>query len=395
MDGSLLAKLAKPAVRWGLLANAMLLSLAGCSTLDSLNPFSSTPDVKHKPAELHAIHALINARVSWKQVAGKSEKYQFAPAVVGDSVFVAGAAGDLQRLEAGRVVWKTAVGQALSAGVAADARIVVVGTPKGEVLAFDAAEGKPLWKSRVSSELLAPPALAEGLVVVRSGDNRLFALDAADGQRRWVYQRPMPALSLRSFAAPLIDGSFVFAGFPGGKLVAVTINGGAQAWEGTVAVPKGVTELDRVADINTAPVIAGRQVCAVAYQGKVACFDLGNGGQTWARELSSTVGLSADERQLYVTDDKSTLHALDLTSGASLWKQDRLQFRQLTAPQALGRSVAVADLQGFVHFINAEDGGFLARVPTEAAAIVATPQRTPTGVVVQSLAGGIFAIETQ
>lgn len=374
------------------LALAAVLSAAGCSTLDSLNPFSSSGP---KLAELPPITASIGVRTAWRESVGKSDIYVFTPAVVGDAAFVAGGKGEVLRIEGGAVRWKIDAGTPLSGGVGSDGRRVVVGTPKGEVLAFDADGGKELWRARVSSEVLAAPAVSDTLVVVRSGDNRIFAFDAADGKRKWVYQRQTPPLSLRTFAAPLIDGGYVFAGFPGGKLMAITTNNGASAWEGTVALPKGTTELDRVADITSAPVIAGRMICAVAYQGRIACFDLGTGNLAWARDMSSAVGLAADDRHIYVSDDQGAVHALALTGGASIWKQDKLRQRQLSAPLALGSTIAVGDLQGMVHFLSREDGAFVGRATTDGTPVATQPQRLGDRLLLQTRGGSVLALDVQ
>lgn len=366
--------------------------LTGCSTLDALNPFSSNGP---KMAELQPIKATATARVLWRQSVGKAGLYSFSPAIVGSSVYAAGNSGSVMRIDDGVVVWKIDTGQLLSGGVGTDGRLVVVGTPKGEVLAFAAADGKPLWKARATSEILSPPAIGEGLVIVRSADNRLAAYDAEDGRRKWIYQRPVPALSLRVTSAPVIDGKFVFAGYPGGKLIAVSLANGAAAWEGAVALPKGATELDRVADITSQPIISGRLICAVAYQGRVACFELGNGTQAWARDMSSAAGLSIDGRVLYVTDDKGAVHALDLASGASLWKQDKLFLRKVSAPVARRGLVAVADVQGIVHFLGRDDGAFAVRLTTDGSPVVAPPQLQGSSIVVQTSNGGVFAIEAE
>ena len=369
-----------------------VLVLSGCSTLESMNPFSSSGP---KMAELQPIKATATARVLWRESAGKADLYAFTPAVVGASVYAAGKDGALMRIDDGKVVWKINAGQSLSGGVAADDRLVVVGSPKGDVLAFASADGKLLWKARATSEILAPAALGDGLVVVRSGDNRLAGYDAQDGKRKWIYQRPVPALSLRVFAAPVIDGKYVFAGFPGGKLIAVSTNNGAAVWEGTVAMPKGATELDRVADITSSPVISGRLICAVAFQGRVACFELGNGTQAWARDMSSSVGLTIDSRYLYVTDEKGAVHALDLASGASLWKQDKLFLRKVTAPVARRGFVAVADAEGIVHFLKRDDGSFVARLTTDGSPVVAPLQSLGANILIQTSKGGVFAIEAE
>jgi outer membrane protein assembly factor BamB len=346
-------------------------------------------------AELLPIIPTAEARIVWKESASKSEQYVFTPAVVGGAVYAAGGKGDVLRIEDGAVKWKVNLGVPLSGGVGSDGRRVIVGSPKGDVIALDASDGKEMWRTRVTSEVLAAPAVDSNIVVVRSGDNRLFAFDVNDGKRKWVYQRQTPPLSLRSFAAPLIDNNFVFVGFPGGKLVAVTTNNGALAWEGAVAQPKGTTELDRVADITSAPVLAGRLICAVAYQGRVACFDLNSGNIAWARDMSSSSGLAVDGRYVYVSDDRGAVHALDMASGASIWKQDKLFLRQLSAPVARGRFVTVADVKGVVHFLSRDDGSFAARVTTDGSAITAPLQVLDNKVLLQTRGGAVMALEVQ
>jgi outer membrane protein assembly factor BamB len=372
----------------------MTLLLAGCSTIESMNPFSSGSSGP-KMAELQPIKATVDARVVWSANVGKGDGYVFLPAVVGSTVYAASKDGNLVRLDDGKQAWRINAGQALSGGVGSDGKTVVVGSPKGDLLAFSATDGTSLWKAKATSEILAPPALGEGLVVVRSGDNRLAAFDLADGKRKWIYQRPTPALSLRVTASPVVADKYVFAGFPGGKLIAVSTANGAPLWEGTVALPKGTTELDRVADITSPPVIDGRDICAVAFQGRVACFDLGSGNLVWARDMSSAAGLSIDGRYVYVSDDKGAVHALDRASGASIWKQDKLSLRRLTAPLARRNLIAVADVQGVVHFLSREDGSFSARVTTDGSPVVASMQSFGSSLVLQTRNGGVYAIEVQ
>ena len=366
--------------------------LGACSSLDAMNPFASKGP---KMAELQPFKASVEARVAWRESVGKSDLYSFTPAVVGNAVYAASRDGTIVRLEDGKRVWRINAGLPLSGGVGADGRILVVGTAKGDVLAFDTSDGKALWSAKVSSDVLAPPAIGEGLVVVRSGDNRLIAFDAIDGKRKWTYQRSTPPLSLRSTSAPLIDGKFVLSGFPGGKLIAVSVANGAAVWEGTVALPKGATELDRVADITSQPVVSGRTICAVAFQGKVSCFDIGSGNTLWARDMSSAVGLTIDARYLYVTDDKGAVHALDMASGASIWKQDKLLNRRVTAPLPRRGLIVVADAQGYVHFLNRDDGAFVGRLSTDGSPVVAPLQSLDSRVLVQTSGGAVLAIEAQ
>jgi outer membrane protein assembly factor BamB len=377
-----------------LVCAVVLVTLAGCSsvgsTLDKLNPFSSSSP-KVKPAELQPIDASVTLKPLWQASLGSAGEFVFTPAVVGDSVYAASKEGTLARFDNGQQVWRISVGQVLSGGVGSDGLRVAVGTPKGEVLVFDAENGKELWRARASSEILAAPALGDDLVMVRSGDSRIFGFDKIDGKRKWVYQRSTPALSLRTNVGIVLGPRAVLAGFPGGKLVAVATNNGAALWEMTVALPKGSTELERMADVTSLPVLGGREVCTAVFQGRVSCVDLSTGNSIWAKELSSRAGLDVDDRFLYVSDDKGSVHALDRGTGASQWKQDKLFMRGLSRPLAIGKRVLVADAQGVIHILGREDGAFVGRATTDGSPIQADPQRISGGFLVQTRNGGLFA----
>lgn len=376
------------------LAVVSTLLLGACSTVEKLNPFASSAP-RAKPAELAVIQSTAELKTLWQANVGSAGEFTFSPAVVGDSVYAAARDGTLARFDGGRQVWRIAAGQVISGGVGSDGKWVVVGSPKGEVLAFDAGTGRELWKARVSSEVLAAPAVVDGLAIVRSGDSRIFGFDAADGKRRWVYQRSTPSLSLRSNVGVVSAGKVTLAGFPGGKLVAIANNNGAAMWEVTVALPKGATELERVADVTSLPVVSGSSVCAAAFQGRVACFDAGSGNTLWSRDMSSSAGLDLDSRYVYVADDKGAVHALDRNSGASVWKQDKLANRGLSRPLALGNHVAVADYQGVMHLLRRDDGAFAARATTDGSAVRAEPVRFGSGLLVQTANGGLHALESR
>lgn len=376
-----------------LLALAALL-VAGCSTIDKINPFSSS-DKGPKPAELPAVQGGADLQARWQAGVGGAKDFIFSPAVVGESVYAAAQDGTVARIEQGRVAWRVSVGKPISGGVGSDGKHVAVGTAKGEVIVLDAADGREAWQARVSSEVLAAPSVGAGLVVVRSGDSRIFGFEAGDGKRRWVYTRSVPALSLRSTVGVVVDGRVTLAGFPGGKLVAIANNNGAAVWEVTVALPRGATELERVADVTSNPVIDGNMVCAAAFQGKVSCFDAGSGNPLWSRDLSSARGVDIDARHVYATDDKGAVHALDRKTGASVWKQDKLFLRGVSRPLSRGAVVAVADYQGYVHLLRGADGAFAARAATDGSAIRSDPVALDKGLVVQTANGDMFAFDAR
>jgi outer membrane protein assembly factor BamB len=378
---------------WTLAAAAWLMALSGCSSAPS---WLTSKGSVEKPAALVDFKAVATVRTLWHADVGSAGDAVFSPVVADAAVFAAAAGGQLARFDAatGKQVWRVETGSKLSGGVGAGGNLVLVGTPKGDVLAYDGA-GKPLWKARLSSQVLSAPQPVDGLVVARTGDGRIFGLDASDGKQKWMYQSVVPALSLRSHAGVLVSRGAVFAGFAGGKLVALNLSNGSVGWEVSVAQPRGTTELERIADITSVPVLDERQVCAVAYQGRVACFELKNGNLIWARDVSSSMGLAMDEHGLYVTDDKGAVVAYDKTTGATLWKQDKLAARNVTAPLPLGERLAVADLQGYVHLLSREDGAFVARFATDGSAVLSPAVAVGGGFVVQTAHGGLYALSIQ
>ena len=206
----------------------------------------------------------------------------------------------------------------------------------------------------------------------------------------------MPPLSLRSFAGMALEGGAAVLGYPGGKMAAVNLANGGALWELTVATPRGATELERVADVAGTPVFGRREVCAVAYQGRAACFDVTNGNTLWSRDFSSAVGMARDTRFVYITDDADAVHGLDAFSGANVWKQDGMTRRAVSRPAVVGDYVAVGDMEGYVHLMSRETGVFAARARADSSAILADPQSIgPQGVVVQTRDGSIQAFEAR
>ena len=346
-----------------------------------------------QPAKLVDFKPSAKLAVAWKASVGDAGRYVFTPAISGDSVYAAGNRGDLLKINAvnGKTLWRVDTKAPLSGGVGVGENMVLVGTSKGSVLAYDI-EGKALWQSKVSSEVLSAPQAAGEFVVVRSGDSRIFGLDARDGSRRWEYQTTPPPLTLRANPGVILSENFVIAGMPAGKLVVLNITNGGLVWETVLAAPKGDNELERITDIAGPPLVESGRVCAATFQGRAACYETQKGGQLWARPASSVGRLAADDLSVYLSEDSGSVVALDRNTGASVWKQDKLAYRNLSAPLATKDYVVVGDFEGQVHFLKFEDGSFAARIATDGGGVATAPQQIGDLVLVQTRRGGLFAI---
>ena len=376
------------------------LTLAGCSamssTMDTVGGWfgiGAKPVVQ--PTALTEFKPAMTLTPAWQASVGDMGRGVLVPAPLGDGIYAAGGKGEVLRfnVQNGQENWKLDLGKGLSAGVGAGAGLVLVGSYKGELLAFDSTSGQKRWEAHLSSAIAGIPLVAGDIVVARSGDGKIHGLAAADGSRKWFFTRQLPLLSLQVPAGLALRDNVIYAGFTGGKLVALDARNGAQLWEASVATPHGATELERVSDVPGPPVVDDKRVCAVAYQGRVACFDRLSGNGIWNKDTSSDAGLAMDEQNVYVTDDKGVVTAYDKDSGRAVWRQDKLANRNVSAPLALGKVVVVGDYEGYVHVLSADDGSFVARAKADGGAIRYAPVDIGPGIAVQTAKGTVTAFK--
>jgi len=376
-----------------------LLMMTACSVIGDLKT-----DISDKifgrvaadaPDPLVEFKETATTKLLWQAKVSAAEDFEFSPALEAGFAYAAGANGDVVKLDAsnGKQVWRVNAGETLSGGVGVGGSLVLVGTQKGVVYAYDIA-GKLQWKSKLSSEILSAPKYFDGVVIARTGDSRIYGINANDGSRKWVYDRTSPALTLRSGAGVVVDGGAIYAGFGGGKLIAIRADNGKLLWEASVAQPKGVTEIERIADITSLPVVDGPLVYAVAYQGKIAAVDRTTGRVIWNRDISSLSGISVEDGRIFVTHAMGSVYSLDYTTGKTFWRQAVLKNRQLSAPVPMGSLLAVGDLEGYVHFLSRDDGAIASRIKTSNSPVLPLMALiNSTTVLAQTRDGGIYAIQ--
>lgn len=290
-------------------------------------------------------------------------------------VYAAGHKGEVTAFDLanGHEVWRAKTRAPLSGGTAASADLVLVGASDGQLFAFNPADGKPRWKVRLNGEVLAAPTISDHLVAVRTVDGKLHALSPQDGHELWVQEQQVPRLSLRGTARPVISGELVLCGFDNGKVVAVNTGDGSVLWEATVTPPHGRTELERLSDIDSQVGVSGHDVYAVGFQGRVAMLALETGQIWWSHEASSYRGLTLDGDRLYVATADGEVLALRERTGAEIWRQKTLAHRGLSAVGVMDDTLVVGDFQGYLHFLDKATGALAARVQAGNARISTPP----------------------
>jgi outer membrane protein assembly factor BamB len=367
---------------------AALLIAAGCSKDKDVEP----------PAVLVDFPAKLPVKELWGDKVGGGKKQVLlrlglGPAVDNGVVFAASHKGELVAvaLESGKRVWLNELKLPLSAGPGAGAGMVVVGTSKGGVLAFDGATGKELWRTRVNSELLSAPAIGEKVVVLRAVDGRLLGLDASNGKQLWSVEQQVPRLSLRGTATPIIAKDVAISGFDNGKVMAVSLSTGDTVWDATLGSPHGRTELDRLVDVDSAVRVVGEDVFATGFQGRTAMLALDSGQIWWAHDMSSYRGLAVEGDNLFVSQSDGVVVGLRGRDGSEVWRNDQLKRRGLSTPVITSTAVAVADFQGYLHWLDRDTGKLVARVRVSKERISNSPVAVGDTVVVLTDGGALAA----
>ena len=250
----------------------------------------------------------------------------------------------------------------LSSGVGGNDDLWLLTTQEGELIALDATSGLVKWKVNAPSEILSRPVMADNSVLIRTVDGQILSLDQSSGKTQWNYQQTKPALTLRGSGVLVTARDRVYAGMANGRLVALSLSNGEVIWDVTLSTPQGHSEIQRMVDVDGRAELYGYVLYAAGYQGRVAAIDVQKGQLLWARSFSTYTGVTVDSKVIYSSDERSHVWALDRYSGATLWKQEKLQARNVTRPVLFGDYLIVGDVDGYLHAMSKSDGHFVARV---------------------------------
>ncbi len=377
-----------------LLVLILLCFLTACSTEE---------DNSEPPTPLSTIedHLLLN--LNWKldtRAASNRAAYPLRPLIIGDRAYTIDSSGVIASIDIarGRKLWKYETNLSPLIGLGGNEKLLIATSGDGEIVAFQESDDGPLelvWETRVSSEIRAVPVVDNEQVFVRSVDGKLHSLAAADGSQQWVVLRRVPVLSLTGNSEPLVEGELVFAGFDDGKLVAYDRRSGKTRWESTISTPSGRTEVERLVDLDGRFVMRDGIIYAASFQGRLAAVVAANGDILWSRDFSSFQPIAIDDDAIYLSADNSDLWAIDRRTGSAFWKQDALHARKITAPSISDDKLVVADLDGYLHWLDKADGKLRGRIRPSSTRNYVRPLIWQESVIALDRSGVLFSVSLQ
>jgi outer membrane protein assembly factor BamB len=334
----------------------VLLSLSACSFFKEK---VETPEKLMK----HANNVELKTRWTQKVGDGLGELYNIVkPAITVDTVFANDVYGHVYAYnkDTGKRKWQNKLDIEVASGVGLGEGVIYIGSLEGDVIALSQLDGTELWRTNIASEILAPPQTNGKVLVVQTNEGKLFGLDANNGDFIWRYEAKLPLLTLRGTSTPQVFGNNLITGFSNGKIAALSAEDGVLFWERRVAYPQGITEIERVVDVDGSPVISGNTVYSTSYNGHLTAI-APNGRVRWTQKVSSHHSPLVVDGRVFVTSADGVLHGYDAESGLPLWDNNLLLYRKLSAPQNLSGFLVVADYRGYIHVFDPELGVIIGR----------------------------------
>lgn len=363
----------------------LALSLAACQSIPKPTD----------PAALETIEPTHMLQIKWSHSIGDTRSMAFFPMYVAGSIYAANQKGHVYEFDfsSGKTLNRFDTKKKLVAGVAAEGNLVFVGDQQGYLFGFDKQTGKEVWQLRMTSMLGEAPMVVGDVLVARTKDSRLSGIELKTGQLLWSVAGAPTALGVQGTGSLVPAGTEVFlSAQSGGGLIAVNAKTGTVLWNVVIASPKGVSELERVTEVLSRPVLDNGQICSVAFQGRVACFEGGTGRLMWAQPASSSRGLDVVGNRLILTEDDGVIQSFDRTTGMPLWSNSFLKNRKVSAPVALEAGILVVDFEGYAHLLHPEDGRILGRTKIDTKELTAQPYRLDGFAVVQGSSGKLVLI---
>lgn len=343
--------------------------LASCGFFDKDNVPS--------PAWLVAFKPEVTPHYLWTVNTGNGSGYEYLkmnPALGYNAIFTTSSNGTVTSINQrnGHRNWQVHTRVLTGAGPGVGDNIVAIAGRKGGVLALHVEDGCVAWKASAQGEILSSPTIKNGVVIVKTTDGSVYGISSQTGRNLWTYQESEPNLVLHGSSEAAISDHAAFVGFANGNLAKLSLTSGDETWRQAIAQPEGAFAIQRMVDIDANPLVYGHHIFAATYQGNIASLDWNDGRSIWTQNISSYTGMTTDGGNIYISDARSHLWSFNADNGRVNWKQTRLDARVITAPALVGRYIVVGDAEGYVHWLNKQDGHFAARIKA-GAPVYATP----------------------
>lgn len=348
-----------------LLGIIILVSLTACGYIDD---FAFGKDNSNKPASLPNIKVKQNLGIVWSANVGTFTNHMSIKDLQAYAyqhrIYTASSDGRVEALDeaTGEVLWTQALKKSLVAGPLVYQNKIAVNTDQSSIIVLDKTKGDVVKSISLSNDALAKPLLVDKHLYVKTINGVFYDINIETGNKHWRYAHGAPEIILKSSSSPVQYKQMVLAGFSDGELLGFDMNNGHVVWQQHIAFPSGASDVERLVDIDTNPIVDGDRIYVATYQGQIGAYSIESTQPIWQRSASTFQDLAIADRVLYMVDSRDTIWAIDKMNGSVLWKQTALKARGLTAPIIWNKQLWVGDRMGVLHGISLKTGRFIGQL---------------------------------
>ena len=330
--------------------------------VDQMDDQYFADEFNYIPTEIKPYDKKASMELIWENKVGDNEVNNFNLVFTEEFVIAATSDGSVRKMKinSGETVWKKEFSQKIMIGVGGNIENILFIAEDGYLWCLDG-KGEAIWKIFVDGEALTTPVINNDKAYVRLANYGILQVDLKQGDIDWRYIHASPSLTFNGTSSLAFSDGIIYGGFGAGKLVAIHQKSGAFMWEATISQIKGVTDIERLNDVLSQPLINNREIYAASTSGDLTAIDRRNVNIIWTRKISSFKNLAFDGFDIYLAHKSDSLYSLDSKNGKTNWRNADLQYRRVTNPIITGDYVAVGDFDGYIHLLNIESGAIEGR----------------------------------
>lgn len=341
------------------------LQLSACNYIDD---YAFGKDNTPTPNPLPVVKHKQRVNIDWSINIGSFKKYtaspDLAPAIYQRYVYVAAPNGKITALnkKTGQVIWQFETHLSLLAGpVISDNKLIVTGDDSALYI-LDRNNGKVLQRISVSNDILAKPFVYAGKIYVKTITGVVYCIDLKTGHKDWKYEHSTTEIILKASSSPVYYQNSILVGFSDGSIVGLEPLKGHPVFQQHISYARGVSEVERLNDVDTNPLIDQDHLYIASYQGEVGAYSIPQSEFLWKRKASTYHDLAFIGSTLVLVSSSDSIWAYQKSDGQVLWTQKGLNARGLTAPVIWHGQIWVGDRLGTLHGISPSSGQFIGQL---------------------------------
>jgi outer membrane protein assembly factor BamB len=175
-----------------------------------------------------------------------------------------------------------------------DMDYVYFGSNDGALYAVKAATGELVYRFDTGAEVARKPVLLGETLVFANASDFMFAVDRRTGKPKWqVHRTPALGMEISGHAGPAVDPStgLVYFAYSDGHVIAYDIRDGSEKWtpvDLSAEAEQAGAEAPRYLDVDTTPIIdthpQGHVVYVSSYAGGLYALDATSGARVWSND---------------------------------------------------------------------------------------------------------------